>query len=219
MKYFPIAFVFGCLLMATFILIYSIWKFDFDKWYEYFVPAVQIPVCLTKNANQNRTKVIHQTFFVILTCPWDQDTIIGWILEFILGSVAGFGYFIINNAFLSFFIGICFYHKAYSKHIRALLDKLEKARDPKSVENADDILSGVVWFHNLAKKSFELSAEVYSIFILIILICSMLFLACSIFEMDLVRKYYIYIYFNTDQIMKSFEFFRQCSTWTSIFFF
>lgn len=139
----------------------------------------------------NNESLRNHHFFVILRCPWDQYTIIGWILEIIFSIWCSITYYTINNAFQSFFIGICYFHKAFYKQLRAIVDKLGKTSDEESTENAKVVLTEAVQFHNSAKKSFELSSEVYSILILNIQICSMVILACCIFQVDLVRESFI----------------------------
>lgn len=84
---------------------------------------------------------------------------------------------------LSTFIGVCLYHQAFSKYIQSLIDQLNNENRRLGQK---ELLIDIIQFHNSAKDMFLQSADVFSIYILILLICYMILLITSIFQLDLV---------------------------------
>lgn len=129
-----------------------------------------------------------ESFPIFHRLPWNQHTLHGWIFESVFSIFVGFAYLVINNALLSFFIGIGIYHRAYHDHLHALIKKLDKY-PTRLHSKVKLLLIEVIRFHNSAKEIFQQSAKVYSIFVLMILFSSIIFLACSILQVDLVSSY------------------------------
>lgn len=77
------------------------------------------------------------------------------------------------------------FHRAYQKLCRSLLDCIAKAEEPLECKN---LLRTIIEMHLTAKDAFLQSARTFSTCILVILMCSMVYLACSIFQLDLVNK-------------------------------
>lgn len=117
--------------------------------------------------------------------PWDQKTFLGWLYNLLVGFVGGIGYVNVNSCFLSLFIGISIFHRAYQKLCRSLIDRIAKTNQPLECQN---LLRTIIEMHLTAKDTFLQSAQTFSPCILIILMCSMVYLACSIFQLDLVSK-------------------------------
>lgn len=127
-------------------------------------------------------------FHSIYRFPWDQHNIQSWTFELVFIVFAGCSYFIVNGILLSFFIGICIYHRAYYKIMQALLDNIETEGDYKSKRKVKHLLIKTMGLHNSAKNVFIQSAEALSSSVLIWMIFSMILLAASIFQVDLVRR-------------------------------
>lgn len=98
---------------------------------------------------------------------------------------AGCAYFATNNMLISFFIGIYCYHQAYAKHIQTILDQM-MANQLKSVARTRTLLIEIIKFHNASKDIFHQSANAFSSYVLILLIFSMIVLACTAFQLDMV---------------------------------
>lgn len=121
--------------------------------------------------------------------PWNQHTLYGWIVELLYSAGGGSAYIIINSALLSFFIGIYLYLRAYYQCICALLDKLNDVDHLWTGHRAKLLLIDIARFHISAKEIFLQSANVFSMFILILLMCSTIFTTCTIFQLDLVNNF------------------------------
>lgn len=74
----------------------------------------------------------------------------GWFCETMLISLGGCAFFCVNDAFLSFFMSICHFHRAFFKHIRELLGKIKGEGQNWQME-AKVTLSEIIQFHNTAK--------------------------------------------------------------------
>lgn len=115
--------------------------------------------------------------------PWNQQTAIGYACEIVFSFISGDAYFITNGALLLLFISMCWTHEAFYKmfvHLTRELDHFDNNR------NDAEHLAKLIRFHVETKGWFSDTAKVYSLFILVQLICSMIFLASAIFQLDLV---------------------------------
>lgn len=115
--------------------------------------------------------------------PWDQRTTFGWILESLYSVCAVVVYLESVASILAAFIGICVYQQAFTKYIRSQLNRLSNEKDRIKQK---EILIDIIQFHNSAKEIFLQSADVFSVFILIFMICHMTILTTSLFQLDLV---------------------------------
>lgn len=111
-------------------------------------------------------------------------------------------YLMVNAIFVTLFIGICSHCNAFSKQFHYLSQRLDPTKPNQS-------LSKLIKFHLAAKKLVEdlelkkktkrlslklilfssvffETADVYSAFIWIVMLCSMMYTACSVFQLDLV---------------------------------
>lgn len=120
--------------------------------------------------------------------PWNQHTLFGWFSELIFSACTGSTFIIVNSAVLSFFIGIYLYHRAYYQCICALLDRLNDTRERWSGQTVKLLLADIARFHSSATNIFLQSANFFSMFILNILICSIIYTTSTIFQLDLVNE-------------------------------
>lgn len=81
--------------------------------------------------------------------PWDQTTLLGWTVETIISVLAGCAYLLINNTFMSFFVGICYYHRAFRAHIEELIEKIDYKNGQRK---AKSILTETIQFHYSARR-------------------------------------------------------------------
>lgn len=150
--------------------------------------------------------------FIPIRLPWNQQTIQGYTAMTFLSIFFGHVNLTLNGATLVLFISLCLHHRAFYRIFDSIAMKLEK---PDKFRNVPDILNEMVRFHISVKglvntkfiqklefhkfcafslcvfvpfRWFLESAAVYSPFVLIQLICCMIFLACCVFQMDLVRE-------------------------------
>lgn len=138
--------------------------------------------------------------------PWNQHTVKGWAAEALIGTFTPFFYFLADPTFLTLFISICEFHRAFYEIFRVQMDALSML-DPCKRDEIKASLYKSILFHASVKKSvffnlkkifykmlicrkslFQQTADIYSIIISIQLIGSMISLACCIFEMDLVSS-------------------------------
>lgn len=135
--------------------------------------------------------MVHQKSVVInmhinvFRLPFDEKTFLGWLYHWSVSFVGGIGYVNVNSCFLSLFIGISMYHRAYQKLCQSLIDRIAETNQPLECKN---LLRTIIEMHLTAKDAFLQSAQIFSTCILVILMCSMVYLACSIFQLDLVSK-------------------------------
>lgn len=86
--------------------------------------------------------------------PWDQNTLIGWIMELIFNIVAATMYFIIASSFLILFFSICQYHGSFYKIFRLQIDEIDAAiaQQPLPTHRIKKLLYETINFHISAKK-------------------------------------------------------------------
>lgn len=131
----------------------------------------------------------------------DQQKLTGYLVEKVFDCLNGVTYFTSQGAVLLLFISLCQHHEAFLTIFHHLLMRFQQ-NDKRTYSR--HLLSNLVRFHNTAKKwvcfvhlsptetkqilfsFFTKSAELYSPIILGQLICSVLFLACSAFQLNLV---------------------------------
>lgn len=83
--------------------------------------------------------------------PWNQQTIANWIAEMLISIASGCAYLIITGAFLTFFIAICQYHKAFQEYFQALIVQCDTVNqsDPATLHQ---LLCKAVRFHTTTKE-------------------------------------------------------------------
>lgn len=123
------------------------------------------------------------SLFFSYRLPWNQHTKTGFVIEIFFDGFGAISYFCINSTYLTYFIALCTYHRAFQQMIKALLDKLKERNTPRQ---AKQILIDVVRVHNNAKLLFRESADAYSSVIMFFSIFIMIAIACGIFHMDVV---------------------------------
>lgn len=124
--------------------------------------------------------------------PWNQLTLCGWIGEIIYSINISCAYFAINGMLQSLFIGIWTYHCAFHNMMRVILKKMNQ-NQMQSNQKGKLLLIEIIRFHNSAKDIFRQSADAFNNCILVLLISGMIFLACAIFQLDLVIHTYFYL--------------------------
>ena len=137
--------------------------------------------------------------------PWNQETPLGYFFEICISLICMESYLIDNGAFLLLFISICLHHWAFYKMFQKSLKALDRH---DNIRKTKEHIHHLVEFYILIKEwvwqrnaeHFNLnysnafsfpswfleSAKVYSHIVLIQLACSMLFLSCILFQLDLV---------------------------------
>lgn len=127
--------------------------------------------------------------------PWDQNTFAGWFGEHLVSHTIYISYCTINGAILSLFIGFCEYLHAFRNHFAASIQKINENDGGNKTMAANllttsikmkSVLCEVVEFHNSIKDFFLETTELHSIFILLEMFSSMIFLSCGLFQLDLV---------------------------------
>lgn len=160
-----------------------------------FTPSPFIPVSIDKP--------VIWTF----SLPWDQNTFAGWFGEHLVSHTIYISYCTINGAILSLFIGFCEYLHAFRNHFEASITKINDINGNKAANvlttriKMKSVLCEVIEFHNSIKDFFIETTELHSIFILLEMLSSMIFLSCGLFQLDLVR----------------FEWMKNCGTFLYIF--
>lgn len=84
-----------------------------------------------------------------LSTPWNQDTVIGYIIELIFQLLNSEGYFLFNGAILLLFISMCFHHQAFYKMFKFYVHQLNERN-----EDRDDreYLADLIRFHISIKQ-------------------------------------------------------------------
>lgn len=143
--------------------------------------------------------------------PWNQKTLYGWIIETILNSTGFTSYIFYCFSFLSFFIGIVEYQRAFFTQFKILYDRLNSCSGQNYVEAESHLIRTIrfhvmmikygnlnfLWKLNystfLSYRYYEQTANTFGIFVLSKLIAFGLEAACSIFQLDMVSDKFIAI--------------------------
>lgn len=143
--------------------------------------------------------------------PWNQRIVRGWIGETVFSAISSSLYLFTNVMFLSFFIGICEFHRAFLDYFNGLVIKVENinrhAEGPDIRTMLCDIIDFhvaikrfVIAIHNLChtnadvlqtfsiRRYFWKTAHVFSLILLTQLVFVVLHMTCSVFQMDMVKK-------------------------------
>ncbi|XP_055308155.1 odorant receptor coreceptor-like [Sitodiplosis mosellana] len=113
-----------------------------------------------------------------------------------MALIVGEGYFICNGALLILFISLCLHHRAFGRMFRRCVFELE---DPN--RDAFEVLRVIHDFHKTIKGWFSETSEVYSPYILVQLIFTVLMMICLLFQLDLELNH---IDFNINIILLTF---------------
>lgn len=137
--------------------------------------------------------------------PWDQNTPIGYVMMLITVSSSALAYYITVGILLISLISICWHHVAFYEIFERELYEFDRTeRTLNHIFRLIRYHSSIrTWVHmkmvfflfQPSKCSFyswfKESAEAYSPFVLILLIASVMMLACSLFQVDLVSVVFI----------------------------
>ncbi|XP_055309901.1 odorant receptor 47a-like [Sitodiplosis mosellana] len=128
--------------------------------------------------------ILYLQFKLIL--PWNQYTPLGYVGETIFSVLTCEAYLIVNGAIMFLFISLAVHHEAFYKIFRLSVRKMgQSQKECRDKEN----LRNLIIFHNMAKSWFFESAAVYSLLVMILLICAMLALSCLLFQIDMEFKH------------------------------
>lgn len=87
--------------------------------------------------------------------PWNQKTLIGWTLEMMFTAFGVSSYFLIYSTFLSFFIAICGFHRAFYEVFQATVEHINYNHHVNSLDKIIFLklkLCEAIRFHVMAKK-------------------------------------------------------------------
>ncbi|XP_031621072.1 putative odorant receptor 83c [Contarinia nasturtii] len=98
----------------------------------------------------------------------------------------GEAYLFVSLPLLTLFISMCLNHQAFYGMFQDLVTKLKR---PDNISNRKELLFELIRFHASIKKWFLDSAEVYGSFIMILLISTIIYLSCVLFQLDLQLKH------------------------------
>lgn len=139
----------------------------------------------------------------MFSLPWNQQTIRGWIYETVFSVISSSLYLLTNVVFLTFFVAICEYHQAFLHYLKALLKEIKNVKDKSQVKV---LLCDIIHFNISSKRYIVLFAslqcastqflkifrffwetsDVYSLILLTQMLCIVLHMTCSVFQMDMV---------------------------------
>ncbi|XP_055307926.1 odorant receptor 85c-like [Sitodiplosis mosellana] len=163
------------------------------KWFFMFIVSTNIGIILMWIASLIICRISHGYFdtkFLLhpfkVSLPWNQKTLIGYIFEFLSEFVFSCSYYYSNGTVVILFVSICLHHQA---HFKIFQKSLTKLNGPGENRNDATLLRALIQFHGSAMNWFMASAQVHSGYILVQLLCSMLMMACVIFQMDLALKH------------------------------
>lgn len=91
---------------------------------------------------------------LIYSWPWNQQTIMSWIVDEMISFPAGSAYLLVNGAFISFFITICEYHRAFYKYLCEIIADCDNLVVSKAGGRHDlkFLLRKFIRFHISAKE-------------------------------------------------------------------
>lgn len=132
--------------------------------------------------------------------PWDQNTPHGYVMMLITVSSSAASYYLVIGILLTSLISICWHHVAFfeiferelrdfDRTDRSLNHLFKLIRYHSSIRTWVHMKMVIILFQPLKClffSWFEESADAYSPFVLILLIASVMMLACSLFQVDLV---------------------------------
>lgn len=81
--------------------------------------------------------------------PWNQQMAFNWIIDNIISTLAAAIYLTINGTFLSFFITICAYHRAFYEYFRSMIEECNNSHDNETMKR---LLHGSIRFHISIKQ-------------------------------------------------------------------
>lgn len=140
--------------------------------------------------------------------PWNVETPLGYFGEIHFHIITGQSYLFIYGTNVLLFIAMCLHHRAFSQMYEHSLLKLEfVAKKP----NNKQFLCHLIDFHSTVKRFVRLvanifpfnwnifytsyiyswmlqSAEVYSPFVLVQLVCLTISISCIVFQFDMVTE-------------------------------
>lgn len=139
--------------------------------------------------------------------PWNQQTFTGYFFKVFYCNTVGAVYMLLNGTFSLLFVFFCFNHQAFYEQFRHMLNKMNNLNGNSS-KKAN--LCELIIHNNMTKKYVKIafnsfynlillhssflhsSADVYSQFIMIDLICRMLMLSFAVYQLDLVKNLNFY---------------------------
>lgn len=182
--YVTVAWLPYCGSLCVFSLIFAIMSrdpVDIDKLYTpylvlYVMISFHLKVCMIYFS-------VFYLHLLLLRLPWNQHTFMGWMAESTYITTGICAYFLSNNSLLAYFIASCLYHRAYCYTLKSLLNQLDDKTFTSRLK-IKILLKDVIQLHSTAKDVFYQSADLFSIFILILLGGGMIFMACCMFQTD-----------------------------------
>lgn len=88
------------------------------------------------------------------TVPWDQKTFFGWAASSTYCMTAAGAFAFVNSMFISFFVGITNYFRAFSLIFRAIVNEtnLNNESSYEAYTNTKKSLCEAILFHRFSKK-------------------------------------------------------------------
>lgn len=90
-----------------------------------------------------------------LSLPWNQQILLGWILEILFTALSALSYFLIYSIFLSFFIAICGFHRAFRECFQTTVEQINYIQHVNASAKMKLFklkLCEAIRFHVMAKK-------------------------------------------------------------------
>lgn len=99
-------------------------------------------------------KKIHSVQFHHPRLPWDQETALGWLFTTIFGVISATYYLFGNPAFLTLFISICEFHRAFRSLFRREINKFNEIAQtkPYSQNEVKQTLCEIISLHISVKE-------------------------------------------------------------------
>lgn len=85
--------------------------------------------------------------------PWNQHTIIGWIAEILLCLYIAFPYVAYNYGFLTFFVVIGEFHRAFYLQFQNMIENMNLTAKRNGSQKAH--LCDIIRYHNSVKRYFK----------------------------------------------------------------
>lgn len=94
--------------------------------------------------------IFQKIFFFSFRLPWNQHTLIGWMVETIFYLNSASTFLFVNAVFLTFFITICEYHSAFYELFRSEIERMNGMIELD--QNVKRIICDSIKLHAAAKK-------------------------------------------------------------------
>lgn len=81
--------------------------------------------------------------------PWNQHTVRGWIYETVFSVISSSLYLFTNVVFLTFFIGICEFHRGFLNYFDVLVTRIKNGSDNQNIKT---LLCDTITYHIAIKR-------------------------------------------------------------------